>query len=170
MIFRSTGEPSTNVITKPNCISATRKPWRRSSEALFHRLAESVIFSLIELPSENRQAGHRSVSLLGHRYLRGVVLGLMLFLAGTAFCSTDSYDPNPYDDIPPIVTVEFNYVVPGQLSHAIIRTAFTSSSEHAFGYVERDHAFVADVAGARQELSPPVTISEVPESFSPLRR
>ncbi len=94
----------------------------------------------------------------------------MLFLAGTAFCSTDSYDPNPYDDIPPIVTVEFNYVVPGQLSHAIIRTAFTSSGEHAFGYIARPHAFFTRPAALSQEITVPVTISEIPESFSPLRR
>jgi hypothetical protein len=50
--------------------------------------------------------------LRSHRSLRGIVLGLMFFLAGTACCWSDSYDPNPYDDIPPVVTVEFNYVVP----------------------------------------------------------
>jgi hypothetical protein len=50
--------------------------------------------------------------LLAHRLLRGMVLGLMCLLAGTANCSSDSYDPNPYDDAPPVVTVEFNYVVP----------------------------------------------------------
>jgi hypothetical protein len=50
--------------------------------------------------------------LLAHRFLRGTVLGLMCFLAGAASCSCDSYDPNPYDDIPPVVTVEFNYVIP----------------------------------------------------------
>jgi hypothetical protein len=51
-----------------------------------------------------------------HRFIRGIVLGLMFFLAGTAYCSCDSYDPNPYDDIPPVVTVEFNYIVPAQVS------------------------------------------------------
>jgi len=50
--------------------------------------------------------------LLAHRWLRGLVLACMVFLAGTACCSSDSYDPDPYDDVPPIVTVEFNYVVP----------------------------------------------------------
>jgi hypothetical protein len=50
--------------------------------------------------------------LRSHRSLRGIVLGLMFFLAGTACCWSDSYDPNPYDDVPPVVTVEFNYVLP----------------------------------------------------------
>ena len=54
--------------------------------------------------------------LLAHRWLRGLVLGCMVLLAGTASCSCDSYDPDPYDDTPPIVTVEFNYVVPGPVS------------------------------------------------------
>jgi hypothetical protein len=49
--------------------------------------------------------------LLAHRLLRGTVLGLMCILAGTASCSCDSYDPNPYDDSPPVV-VEYSYVVP----------------------------------------------------------
>ena len=54
--------------------------------------------------------------LLARRFVRGTVLGLMLFLAGTAYCSSDSYDPDPYDDTPPVVTVEFNYVVPSRVS------------------------------------------------------
>ena len=54
--------------------------------------------------------------LLSHRSLRGIVLGLMFFLAGTASCWSDSYDPDPYDDTPPVVTVEFNYVVPGRIN------------------------------------------------------
>jgi hypothetical protein len=50
--------------------------------------------------------------LQAHRILRGVVLGLMFLLAAAASCSCDRYDPDPYDDIPPVVTVDFNYVVP----------------------------------------------------------
>jgi hypothetical protein len=57
----------------------------------------------------------------------------MFFLAVTAACSTDSYDPDPYDNIPPIVTVEFNYLVPNRVSvrrpnaQAKIRRHVTSS-------------------------------------------
>jgi len=54
--------------------------------------------------------------LLANRFLRRAVLGLMFFLAGTAYCSCDSYDPDPYDDVPPVVTVEFNYLVPGSVN------------------------------------------------------
>ncbi len=42
------------------------------------------------------------------RISRGAVLGLMFMLAGSAPCWCDSYDPDPYDDIPPIVSVEFH--------------------------------------------------------------
>jgi len=54
--------------------------------------------------------------LLAHKWLRGLVLGCMVLLAGTASCSCDSYDPDPYDNVPPVVTVEFNYVVPGRVN------------------------------------------------------
>lgn len=54
--------------------------------------------------------------LLSHRSLRGIVLGLMFFLAGISCCWSDSYDPDPYDDIPPVVTVDFNYVVPSAVT------------------------------------------------------
>ena len=50
--------------------------------------------------------------LLTQKLLRRATLGLMFLLVGTACCWCDSYDPNPYDDIPPVVTIEFNYVVP----------------------------------------------------------
>ena len=49
-----------------------------------------------------------------HKLVRNAVLGLMFMLAVTATCLCDSYDPDPYDDVPPVVTVEFNYVVPYQ--------------------------------------------------------
>jgi hypothetical protein len=54
--------------------------------------------------------------LVSHRTLRGIVVGLMFFLAGTSCCWSDSYDPDPYDDIPPVVRVDFNYVVPTAVS------------------------------------------------------
>ena len=54
--------------------------------------------------------------LVSHRMLRGIVLGLMFFLAGTSCCWSDSYDPDPYDNIPPVITVDFNYVVPSAVT------------------------------------------------------
>lgn len=94
----------------------------------------------------------------------------MLFLAGTAFCSCDSYDPNPYDDIPPLVTVEFNYVIPGQISNAVIRTAFRSGGLHALGYVERHQvpALVPSDLNLEQVIS--TYFPDTPSMFTPLRR
>lgn len=54
--------------------------------------------------------------LVSHRTLRGIVLGLMFFLAGTSCCWSDSYDPDPYDDIPPVVSIDFHYVVPNVIT------------------------------------------------------
>jgi hypothetical protein len=99
-----------------------------------------------------------------------VVLGLMLFLAGTAFCTSDSYDPNPYDDIPPVVTVEFNYVVPGQTGHAIVRTAFMSDGLHALGYVERHHMPTVSLGELQHEQIAFLLLPATPETFAPLRR
>ena len=108
--------------------------------------------------------------LFSHRHLRGVVLGLMLFLAGAAFCSCDSYDPDPYDDIPPVVTVEFNYVVPGQISNAVIRTAFRSGGLNALGYVERYHAPTIALADLNLEQIASMSMTDTPAMFAPLRR
>ena len=38
----------------------------------------------------------------------------MFFLAVIAACLSDSYDP--YDDTPPVVTVEFDYIVPSRIN------------------------------------------------------
>src|SRR5512140_1250258 len=60
--------------------------------------------------------GKAKMFLLAHRWIRGLVLACMVFLAGAASFSSASYDPDPYDDVPPVVTVEFNYVVPNQVN------------------------------------------------------
>jgi hypothetical protein len=60
-------------------------------------------------------------------------------LAVTAACSCDSYDPDPYDNIPPVVTVEFNYLVPHQVSvlrpGAQVRVPQTRKSERTLWMV-----------------------------------
>ena len=108
--------------------------------------------------------------VLSHRYFRGAVLGVMLFLAGAAFCSSDSYDPDPYDDIPPVVTVEFNYVVPGQMSHAIVRTAFQSGGLHALGCMEKHEVQSAVSTDLNHEQIVSLSVPDIPQMFVPLRR
>lgn len=72
--------------------------------------------------------------LLVQKVLRGGVLGLMFFLAGSAYCSCDSYDPDPYDDIPPVVTIEFNYVVPSSVSIRSLQGQIQNKSSLYSGY------------------------------------
>jgi hypothetical protein len=45
------------------------------------------------------------------KFVRRCALGLMLMLSVAANCTSESYDPNPYDAIPP-VTVNFEYLTP----------------------------------------------------------
>lgn len=43
-------------------------------------------------------------------------MSLMFLLTVGASCSSDSYDPDPWDDTPPVVTVDFNFVKPPVVS------------------------------------------------------
>ncbi len=45
-------------------------------------------------------------------YIRRLALSLMLLLSVAASSWGDSYDPDPFDDTPPVVTVELNYLKP----------------------------------------------------------
>lgn len=103
-----------------------------------------------------------------YKFVRCIVLGLMFFLAVTAACSTDSYDPNPYDDIPPVVTVEFNYVVPSGISvrqldvQAKIRQSASLQGEAQHGSAMLLALFESPIAPAFGQDSPQLVI--------PLRR
>ena len=60
----------------------------------------------------------------------------MVLLAGTASCSCDSYDPDPYDDVPPVVRVDFNYVVPAAISVRAPRIQAKSSQRIAVTFYQ----------------------------------
>jgi hypothetical protein len=45
------------------------------------------------------------------RTLHAVMLGLMVLLAGVSNCLCESYDPDPWDETPPVF-VDFDYVLP----------------------------------------------------------
>lgn len=106
--------------------------------------------------------------LLAHRWLRGSILGLMFFLAGTACCWSDSYDPDPYDDSPPVVTVEFDYVVPSHVSVRIPKIQ-ASASRHLATQADRlpDFALRPGLTGrsSAQAFQP-----SLPKFVIPLRR
>jgi hypothetical protein len=62
--------------------------------------------------------------------LHSITLGLMVLLAGASNCFSQSYDPDPWDDTPP-VTVEFNYLLPQVVSleqscHRAVQTHFVT--------------------------------------------
>lgn len=71
--------------------------------------------------------------LLAQKFVRGAALGLMFFLAATAYCTCDSYDPDPYDDIPPVVTVQFNYVVPASVNVSRLQRQNKRQTSRYFG-------------------------------------
>jgi len=48
---------------------------------------------------------------LAYKTIRGAILGLMVVLAAVSAGYCDTYDADPYDDVPP-VTLELNFVVP----------------------------------------------------------
>jgi len=109
--------------------------------------------------------------LKSYRLLRAVVLGLMFFLAVTAPCSANSYDPDPYDDIPPVVSVEFNYLVPSQLSLASIRGARTQAEFSRTAVLQGDARYGSAALPATSEAA---VISffgqDSPQLVTPLRR
>jgi len=103
----------------------------------------------------------------GYRFARSVVLGLMFFLAVTAPCSSNSYDPDPYYDVPPVVTVEFNYVVPSAIN--IRQSNVPGGSWHNAALVEASLNGVERPASA--ENSPvPDLVQGSPLLVVPLRR
>jgi len=108
--------------------------------------------------------------LLAHRWIRGFVLGCMVLLAGTASCSCDSYDPDPYDDVPPVVTVEFNYVVPGRINIRRPQTQNKRPIPIDSGSISRQLPF-AEVGALYQSLvASSLLIHGSPQWAIPLRR
>ncbi len=93
----------------------------------------------------------------------------MFFLAGTAFCSSDAYDPNPYDDIPPVVTVEFNYLIPGQLSAQVSHAADLRNHGKLSTTIQRRQP-QSIVAFSKDQQTPSACLQSTPPAFVPLRR
>ena len=107
--------------------------------------------------------------LLAHRWLRGLVLGCMVFLAATAACSCDSYDPDPYDDIPPVVTVDFNYVVPSRVNIRRPQSQNKRPIRIDSGNKSQNPSF-AEVGGLYESLVASPLLHGSPQWATPLRR
>ena len=106
--------------------------------------------------------------MLAFRIVRATVLGLMFFLAMTAACSTDSYDPDPYDNIPPVVTVEFNYVVPNRVN--VRRPNAQAKTRHnvVFSITAEEQASAS--GPARLAAQATLLLMGAPQIVIPLRR
>lgn len=93
----------------------------------------------------------------------------MFFLAMTAACSTDSYDPNPYDDIPPVVTVEYNYLVPNRVN---VRRPNAQAKIHRHGSnsVATQLLASASTPAFHEALAAPAPLMGSPQLAIPLRR
>jgi hypothetical protein len=105
--------------------------------------------------------------LQSYKIMRCLVLGLMFFLAATAPCSSNSYDPDPYDDVPPVVSVEFNYVVPSRITVRQPSAQFKMRHSASLQPVVRLAA-----AAASPLFQDPVALvsgQNSPESVKPLR-
>jgi hypothetical protein len=107
--------------------------------------------------------------LLAHKWIRGLVLGCMVLLAGTASCSCSSYDPDPYDDVPPVVTVEFNYVVPGRINIRRPQNQNKRPIRIESASKARQLPF-AEVAGLYESLAVSPLLHGSPQWAIPLRR
>ena len=106
--------------------------------------------------------------LRAHKWIRGLVLGCMVLLAGTASCSCDSYDPDPYDNVPPVVTVEFNYVVPG---HVSIRPQNQNKRPFRIDSASKSQFLpFAEVSGLFESLVAAPILFGSPQGAIPLRR
>ena len=106
--------------------------------------------------------------LVSHRKLRGIVLGLMFFLAGTSCCWSDSYDPDPYDDIPPVVTVDFNYVVPSAVTVRAPKVQAKTPQRIAIAFCELQNIAIPQLLLNSRTASP---LGHSPSNLAmPLRR
>ena len=107
--------------------------------------------------------------MMAFRMIRATVLGLMFFLAMTAACSTDSYDPNPYDDVPPVVTVEYNYLVPSRVN---VRrpNAQAKIRRHGSSSVTAQQQASALLPAFLEAQATPVLLMGSPQLAIPLRR
>jgi hypothetical protein len=77
------------------------------------------------------------------RYFRNAVLAIMFISAAATTCISESYDPDPYDDIPPVVSLEFHYLVPERAS-VQVQQALSWSKLVILGSAQyRNHAHAA---------------------------
>ena len=108
--------------------------------------------------------------MLAYRIARATVLGLMFFLAATAACTSDSYDPNPYDDIPPLVTVQYNYLVPSLLNVRRPSLQVKIRQNASFVATTPSQGSVVSIPANLEARATPALLMGAPQVVIPLRR
>jgi hypothetical protein len=102
------------------------------------------------------------------RYLRGAVLAVMFVLAAATTCLCDSYDPDPYDSTPPVVILQFQYLVPERASGQV-QNAFSRGRSNLFGSAQHRNRARAGQAVAFVPQDSPKLFSDFFQTPMPLR-
>lgn len=108
--------------------------------------------------------------MLAYRIARATVFGLMFFLAATAACTSDSYDPNPYDDIPPVVTVQYNYLVPSLMSVRRPNAQAKVRHNNSFSVTTLPQGAAVSISAILEAQATPALLLGAPQVVIPLRR
>jgi len=108
--------------------------------------------------------------MVAFRIIRATVLGLMFFLAVTSACTTDSYDPDPYDDTPPVVTVEYNYLLPNLLDVRRPNAQAKVRQIASFSAMAPLQTAIQSIPTALEAQATPALLMGAPQLAIPLRR
>lgn len=101
-----------------------------------------------------------------HKLIKAVVFGIMFFLAVTAPCTSETYDPDPYDGM--WVTVEFHYLVPSAASVKPSVRQIKTRKDITLHTAQIQHAGVPFLV-AFSEAAPTLS-TRSPQVLPPLRR
>lgn len=108
--------------------------------------------------------------MVAFRIIRATALGLMFFLAVTSACTTDSYDPDPYDDVPPVVTVEYNYLLPSLLDVRRPNAQAKVREVASFGTTTQLQTVTQTIPATLEAQATPALLMGAPQVVIPLRR
>lgn len=137
---------------------------------MFSQISPNVcvsIFGFIQCRTINFGA---EMYMVAFRIIRATALGLMFFLAVTSACTTDSYDPDPYDDIPPVVTVEYNYLLPNLQHSQGTKVQAKVRQVASFSTTAQLQKATQSISATLQAQATPALLMGAPQVVIPLRR
>ena len=98
---------------------------------------------------------------LAYKTIRGAILGLMVVLAAVSAGYCDTYDADPYDDVPP-VTLELNFVVPATAGAAHTQIAVRNHNAPALMPRDSSRNFLAPIADTHPDAIPFYALATLP--------